>query len=192
MVSMLEDVIDRGTGTRGAAVGRSRADRRQDRHHQRLQGRLVRRLLVVARRRRLGRVRSAADDRRATPTAPSTRCRSGATSCGRRCARGRRGEFEVPAGAARRAAVPRLVPAAGRRLPDLHRVLQGRRSGAGPPVPDPPGQRQAARPPGGRRVPLRARQADRRDLLALTVPDAAGVFRSRATGDRQPNFLRSC
>ena len=62
-------------------------------------------------------IRSAADDRRATPTAPGTRCRSGAISCARRCrSAAARGEFAVPAGAARRTALPHLLPAAGRRL----------------------------------------------------------------------------
>ena len=113
-------------------------------------------------------IRSAADDRRATPTARATRCRSGATSCARRCARGRASEFAVPADAARRTALPHLLPAAGRRLSDLHRVLQGRRPGARPAVPDPSGQHQAAGAPGRRGVPVRPRQADRPHLLALT------------------------
>ena len=53
----------------GAAAGRPVPGRRQDRHHRRLQGRLVRRLLVVAGRRRVGGLRSAGADRRATPSA---------------------------------------------------------------------------------------------------------------------------
>ena len=47
-----------------ASARRSLPGRRQDRHDQRIQGRVVRRLLLVARRRRVGRLRSAADDRR--------------------------------------------------------------------------------------------------------------------------------
>ena len=97
MVSMLQDVVTQGTGTAARQMGHPRADRRKDGHHQRFQGRVVRRLLVVDRRRRLGGVRSAAEDWRATPTAPSTRCRSGAISCARRCVRGPGGEFAVPA-----------------------------------------------------------------------------------------------
>ena len=46
MVSMLQDVVDRGTGVVGAAPGRALPGRRQDRHHRRLQGRVVRRLLA--------------------------------------------------------------------------------------------------------------------------------------------------
>ena len=60
---MLDDVIDRGTGAAARRAGVRVRRRRQDRHDQRLQGRLVRRLLVVARRRRVGRLRPAADDR---------------------------------------------------------------------------------------------------------------------------------
>ena len=124
MVSMLGDVIDRGTGARRAQLGRAVPGRRQDRHHRRLQGRLVRRLLVVGRRRRVGRLRSAADDRHATPTARATRCRSGATSCAAPRAAGRRRRSRSPAGLQRGAAVQHLVPAAGGRLPDLHGVFK--------------------------------------------------------------------
>ena len=46
MVSMLGDVVDRGTASPGAAAGRAVPGRRQDRHHRRLQGRVVRRLLA--------------------------------------------------------------------------------------------------------------------------------------------------
>ncbi len=48
----------------GEIVGRPVCRRRQNRHDERLQGRLVRRLLVVGRGRRLGRIRSAEADRR--------------------------------------------------------------------------------------------------------------------------------
>jgi penicillin-binding protein 1A len=59
MVSMLQDVVTQGTGAAARQWGIPRADRRKDGHHQRFQGRVVRRLLVVDRRRRLGGVRSA-------------------------------------------------------------------------------------------------------------------------------------
>ena len=63
MVSMLRDVVDRGTGSPGARARRPRPGRRKDRHDRRLSRRLVRRLLVVGGRRRVGRLRSAGADR---------------------------------------------------------------------------------------------------------------------------------
>ena len=54
MVSMLQDVVDRGTGVATPGAGRALSRRRQDRHHRRLQGRVVRRLLVVDGRRASG------------------------------------------------------------------------------------------------------------------------------------------
>ena len=95
--------------------------RRQDRHHQRLQGRLVRRLLVLASSSACG---SASTSRRrsaATPTAPGTRCRSGATSCGGAAAR-----RPAAARSRRRPGCTRrrcagLVSAAGRRRARLRR-----------------------------------------------------------------------
>ena len=58
ITSMMEGVVQRGTGT---VAARSRqAGRRQDRHHQRRKGRLVRRLLARSRGRRLSRLRQAA------------------------------------------------------------------------------------------------------------------------------------
>ena len=62
MSTMLADVINAGTGDRRAAARLHAAGRRQDRHDQRLQRRLVRRLHAEARHRRVGRLRSAADD----------------------------------------------------------------------------------------------------------------------------------
>ena len=62
MSSMLADVINAGTGARARSARLHAAGRRQDRHDQRLQRRLVRRLHAVAGRRRLGRLRSAAHD----------------------------------------------------------------------------------------------------------------------------------
>ena len=58
ITSMMEGVVQRGTGT-VVKVARQ-AGRRQDRHDQRLQGRLVRRLHARPRRRRLCRLRQAA------------------------------------------------------------------------------------------------------------------------------------
>ena len=63
MVSMLSDVIDRGTGSAARSLGVRFPVGRQDRDDRRFQGCLVRRLLVERRRRRVGRVRSAEDDR---------------------------------------------------------------------------------------------------------------------------------
>ena len=54
-------------------------------------------------------------------------------------------EFAVPDGVADRGAVPRLVPAAGRGVPDLHRILQGGRHRAVAAVPDPSRHAEAAR-----------------------------------------------
>ena len=60
MVSMLGDVIDRGTGAVRAPRRRHVSRRREDGHDERFQGRVVRRFLVEPRRRRVGRLRSAA------------------------------------------------------------------------------------------------------------------------------------
>ncbi len=58
MISMLEGVVQRGTAQ--VRQGRRQAARRQDRHDQRGQGRLVRRLLAGSRRRCLHGLRQAA------------------------------------------------------------------------------------------------------------------------------------
>ena len=63
MVSMLADVVDVGTGAAARIARRALPRRRQDRHDRRFQGRVVRRLLVVARRGRVGGLRQAGDDR---------------------------------------------------------------------------------------------------------------------------------
>ena len=62
MSTMLADVINAGTAQPGAAAGVHAAGGRQDRHHQRFQRRVVRRLHAQARDGRVGRVRSAAHD----------------------------------------------------------------------------------------------------------------------------------
>ena len=59
---MLADVINAGTGARARQPGLHAAGGRQDRHDQRFQRRVVRRLHAEAGRRRLGRLRSAAHD----------------------------------------------------------------------------------------------------------------------------------
>ena len=61
ITSMMEGVVQRGTAHRGQ--GGRQADRRQDRHHQRREGRLVHRLLARPRGRRLSRLRQAAPPR---------------------------------------------------------------------------------------------------------------------------------
>ncbi len=61
MADMLRGVIDGGTGYGVRQLRLHAPRRRQDRHHQRLQGRLVRRLHAVARDRRVGWLRPAAD-----------------------------------------------------------------------------------------------------------------------------------
>ncbi len=63
MVSMLRDVVDRGTGSPARALGVRGAVGGKDRHDRRLSRRVVRRLLVVGRGRRVGGLRSAGDDR---------------------------------------------------------------------------------------------------------------------------------
>ena len=79
ITSMLEGVVQRGTGTSGPKVWQ--AARRQDRHHQRREGRLVRRLLARSRRRRVCRLRQSAHRwARAKPVAGSPR-RCFAISC---------------------------------------------------------------------------------------------------------------
>ena len=62
MVSMLADVVDVGTGAAARSLGVRFPVARQDRHDQRIQGCMVRRLLVFDRRRRVGRLRSACAD----------------------------------------------------------------------------------------------------------------------------------
>ena len=62
ITSIMEGVIQRGTGA--VDQGGRQASRRQDRHHQRRQGSVVRRLLARSRRRRLHRLRPAALARR--------------------------------------------------------------------------------------------------------------------------------
>ena len=57
MTSILEGVVQRGTAQSGQ--GRRQAARRQDRHHERRQGRVVRRLLARSRGRRVPRLRPA-------------------------------------------------------------------------------------------------------------------------------------
>ena len=107
----------------------------------------------------------------ATPTAPSTRCRSGPTSCARRCVRGRGASSPCrPRCTTSRCAAS---PTCGRSkavppTPSTSRPAIRCRAAC----PDPPGQRQAARAPGRRGVPVRPRQADRQHLLPL-IPSAA-------------------
>ena len=80
MTSMLRDV-DRARHRRvGARARCPRPGRGEDRHDRRLSRRLVRGLLDVGGRRRLGRLRSAGARSAATPTAPASRCRSGPIS----------------------------------------------------------------------------------------------------------------
>ena len=62
MSTMMADVINAGTGSARAQPRLHAAGRRQDRHDQRLQRRVVHRVHAEARDRRLGRVRSAAHD----------------------------------------------------------------------------------------------------------------------------------
>ena len=62
MSTMMADVINAGTGARRAQPRVHAAGRRQDRHDERFQRRLVRRIHAEARDRRLGRIRSAAHD----------------------------------------------------------------------------------------------------------------------------------
>ena len=78
ITSMMEGVVQRGTGD-GAARSRQ-ADRRQDRHHQRREGRLVRRLFAGSRGRRLSRLRQAAQLGRARTGRPYWRRRSSGIS----------------------------------------------------------------------------------------------------------------
>ena len=111
----------------GAGARRARPGRREDRHDRRLSRRLVRRLLDLGRRRRLGRLRSAGDRwareaygaRVALPIWADFMKRTARGSC-------RPARVRGAAGAARRGTVQRVVSAAGRRLSDLHRVSSRR------------------------------------------------------------------
>ena len=68
ITSMMEGVVQRGTAT--VIARRRQADRRQDRHHQRRERCLVRRLLARPRGRRLYRLRQAAQSRRSAHRRP--------------------------------------------------------------------------------------------------------------------------
>ena len=82
MVSMLEDVVDRGTASPArASYGVRFPVGGQDRHDRRFQGRVVRGIQLLGRRGCLGGPRSAGDRSGATATARATRSRSGASSC---------------------------------------------------------------------------------------------------------------
>ena len=117
ITSIMEGVVQRGTAT-VVQVGRQ-ADRRQDRHHQRREGRLVHRLLARHRGRRLHRLRQAQAHRPRRDRRPS------------RGADRRR----FPEGGARRQAGG-AVPRAGRhqadprRCQDRHARRPGRRAAA--------------------------------------------------------------
>ena len=71
ITSMMEGVVQRGTATGAGFEGSRQADRRQDRHHQRREGRLVHRLHARHRRRRLYRLRQAAPSRPRRDRRPS-------------------------------------------------------------------------------------------------------------------------
>ena len=108
---------------RGETTGCAGASGRQDRHDRRLQGRVVRRLLVVDGRRRVGGLRSAADDRVRRIRRPR-----GAPDLGRLHAPER---SSAPGGGVRaagwspgRTVVRRVVSETGGRMPALHRVPQ--------------------------------------------------------------------
>ncbi|MEZ5418800.1 MAG: transglycosylase domain-containing protein [Vicinamibacterales bacterium] len=109
----------------GAPPGRALPRRQQDRHHRRLQGRVVRGVLFVDRRQGLGRLRPACHDRPRRLRRPRARCQSGPTSCSRRRAAPAR---RLPAASrrARHAALRPVAPPARGRLSALHRVFQGR------------------------------------------------------------------
>ena len=72
-----------GNGRGGALARRALPRRRQNGHDRRFQGRVVRRLLIFARRGRVGGLRQARRRSAPTATARDTRCRSGPTSCRR-------------------------------------------------------------------------------------------------------------
>ena len=125
MVSMLQDVVDMGTGAAAARARRALPCRRQDRHHGRFQRRLVRRIQLGHRRRSVGGARPAGIHRsgrvrRALRAADLGRFHgaSGARP-------GRRSHFNRlrPSNADR--AVPCEPSAAHRALPEIRRVFQG-------------------------------------------------------------------
>ena len=132
MVTMLQDVVNRGTGSAARARGVQRGDRRQDGHDQRLAGRVVRRLLVGGGGRRVGGLRSARVDSRRRVRGPR-----GTAHLGRLHAPHRPPAAVPRVRAAGRPAAGRDVPAvlsARRgRVRHLRRVLQGRRRRARPP-----------------------------------------------------------
>ena len=143
MVSMLADVVDIGHRRCRSIARRALPCRRKDGHDRRLQGCVVRRLLIVDGRGRLGGIRSAGDDRpgrlrraiRAADlgrfhVANRTRAQAG------RISRADHGRSRSP--------LPRQPSRAPRDVPDLQRVLQARRHG-------PRGQvRHSPRPERGR------------------------------------------
>ena len=118
MTSIMEGVVQSGTAQRLKVL--EAADRRQDRHHQRLQGRVVRRLHARPRRRRLYRLRPAGlhgpwRDRRKPRRADRARLLEGGAEG--------RAAGAVPRAARHqaRARQPQDRPAAGRRRQDGHR-----------------------------------------------------------------------
>ena len=95
ITSMMEGVVQRGTGT---CVQSSAGRRRQDRHHQRREGRLVRRLHARPGGRRLCRLRQAAQDRQRRRPAADWRRRSCQRLLRVALADQPGGPFRVPAG----------------------------------------------------------------------------------------------
>ena len=158
MVSMLEDVVERGTGASARSLGVTFPAAGKTGTTDQLQGRLVRRLLLDAGSRRLGGLRSAGADRP------------------QRLRRARRpadlGGFHDPR---RPRPPPRPIRSPRRAAPGelcrvsylqpmqdvsaLHRVLQERRQHSHPPLPDPHRSAQAARRASGRGPLLLDRKA---------------------------------
>ena len=124
--------------------------RREDGHDERFQGCLVRRASrpiwwsasgsASTSRRSIG--REAYGSRYAAPIWTEFMRRAARTASARRVRCARRPEGS--------AALPRLVPASRRRVPDLHRIPEARRQSAGRLVHDPPRQHQAAGSPRAR------------------------------------------
>ena len=178
---MLQDVVDRGTGTAGARGRLPRPRRGEDGDHQRRHRRLVRGLHAGAGGAGLVRARPAARPSCAGRRAGRSRRRCGGASC--RASSGRGGDFAMPRGVVTetvdRATGYVVDPGCPPQGADVHRVLRPRAPAA------PVLLRRAAVPRDGVRHRVRGRGAGRlRVRLRELRPRHRGDGRPAQQGDR--------
>ena len=177
MVSMLRGRDHARHRRGGPFLGRQVPRGREDRHHQRFQGRVVRRLLVSRRRRRLGRIRSAEDDRPRSLRVPVRAADLERLHAPRGRPAAAHGVRET-LGAPRVTTLPRVLPGPRRGLPGLHRVLQGSGRHPDTAVPDPSRHRQAAGEARPRGVGVGNRPEDQGDLPVTIERHRSATHRS--------------